>query len=263
MLRSAAQSSAPAPSLTLSETSVRLRGVLSELNSIDKQLTNSGISYASEESGGAVTDADLPVIGGDGVKPSHRQVAALRSYCQDLLIKCDEEKGGKAKPALGTTVEEEKEEQKVVIRDLNDSPRSGSAALSPSPVGSSTQTADEDKAVVGQAVAAALANEPARNTAAGAKAAAQAEERAKNAKVSGSTGGNSANPLDVFTVSRWGELLREPRKPLTKEQQKKRAQMMERDEEREIKWLKMMKQSVATTHPACVISLPPPLSLTH
>ena len=246
------QSKSSSSSLTpLSESSLRLRGILTELNSVDKQLSNTGISYASEERGGQVTESDLPAAGGETSKPSHRQVSALRTYCQDLLVKCDEEKadakaaGRPAKPIanLEVVAEEEKEEAKGAVRAGGgalqvdaDSPRSSADQAMSSP-SASTFTSEEDKAVVGETVALALANEPLRNSAAGAAAAAQAEQRAQNQKVGGpppgTTKGGSA--LDVFTISRWGELLRESKKPLNKDQLKKKQIQMERDEEREIK----------------------------
>ena len=56
--------------------------------------------------------------------------------------------------------------------------------------------------------------------------------------------GNGAiynNTVDVFTISRWGELLREPRKQLSKEQIRAKQQRIQLDEERELKWIKMCK----------------------
>ena len=242
-------SSTQPPSSALAESNVRLRGILSELNTLDKQITNKGISYVSEESNDDVTEADLPPLSGElAGKPTHRQVTAMRQLCQDLLLKCEEEKksanvvangavNGKTDAAVTDgskthLVSEEKAEEKrgsvstgvastTVVDGASSTPHTLNTAPSFTPSSAASPTgADEDKAVVGATVAAALKAEPMRNTAEGAKAAAEAEQRAQNRKVGG---GNGQRPGgDVFVISRWGELLREPKKPLTKEQLKKK-----------------------------------------
>ena len=48
-----------------------------------------------------MTEADLPPASGElAGKPTHRHVTAMRQLCQDLLLKCEEEKKG----ANGTTI---------------------------------------------------------------------------------------------------------------------------------------------------------------
>ena len=250
-------SAAQLPTSSLAESNVRLRGILSELNTLDKQLTNKGISYVSEENSEEISEADLPPPTGDlAGKPTHRQVTAMRQLCQDLLIQCEEHKKGSGAAAVNGAVNgtenapvadgskvhlesEEKVDEKRGSLSIDSSsttvvdgssstqtPHTLSATPSfVSPTAASPTGADEDKAVVGATVAAALKAEPMRNSAEGAKAAAEAEQRAQNRKVAGSNGQKTAGG-DVFVISRWGELLREPKKPLTKEQlKKKRGQL--------------------------------------
>ena len=278
--------------LTLSETAVRLRGVLSELSNVDKTLTNSGISYASEEQGGDITERDLPPLQAEAVRPSHRQVAALRSYCQDMMLRCEEGKEKETRkahreekveetPGFSRGVDDDDDDLKEEKADTAPAAPSTAAPLALSPMSSASVSADdrsaapslsstlslpspmgadEEKAVVGATVAAALASEPARNTAEGAKVAAQEnEQRAMNQKLAhaGAAGGRrpSSNSQDVLAISRWGELLREPRKPLTREQLKKKQTIMERDEEREIKCqTRSSDHSTATPH--CSVATP-------
>ena len=238
------------PPSALAESNVRLRGILSELNTLDKQITNKGISYVSEESNDEITEADMPPPSGElAGKPTHRQVTAMRQLCQDLLLKSEEEKQGAhgaTNGAVNGTADvpladgsrmhmdtEEKVEEKrsslsidssstTVVDGASSTPHTLSAAQSFTPSAAASPTgADEDKAVVGATVAAALKSEPMRNTAEGAKAAAEAEQRAQNRKVGGGNGQRTANG-DVFIISRWGELLREPKKPLTAEQVKRK-----------------------------------------
>ena len=252
----ASSTASPAP---LAESSVRLRGILTELNTLDKQISNKGISYASEESTDDVTEADLPPASGElAGKPTHRHVMAMRQLCQDLLLKCEaEKKAVHGSVANGTTIlstldgtaqQHHESEQKIDEKqrgsisvvaspspsttqtiDLTSStPRTLSATSSFTPTAATSPTgADEDKAVVGATVAAALKAEPMRNTAEGARAAAEAEQRAQNRKVGGGSGQRSGVAGgDVFIISRWGELLREPKKPLTQQQlRKKRGQI--------------------------------------
>ena len=247
-------SAAPPP---LAESSVRLRGILTELNTLDKQISNKGISYVSEESSEEVTEADLPPASGElAGKPTHRHVAAMRQLCQDLLLKCEAGKKAVTHTTNGTTttttvltaadgaskhhpeseekVDEAKRNSISVVASpsttqtlsdgVSSTPHTLSTTSSFTPTAATSPTsADEDKAVVGATVAAALKAEPMRNTAEGARAAAEAEQRAQNRKVGG---GNGQKSGDVFIISRWGELLREPKKPLTQQQlRKKRGQI--------------------------------------
>ena len=238
------------PTSSLAESNVRLRGILSELNTLDKQITNKGISYVSEESSADVTEADLPPASGDTTgKPTHRQVTAMRQLCQDLLLKSEAEKGSHGGTANGAVNgvsdgglsdgsrmhidSEEKVEDKrgslsvnptsTTVVDASSTPSTFSAtSASPTPSAAASPTgADEEKAVVGATAAAAMRAEPMRNTAEGARAAAEAEQRAQNRKVGGGNGQKAANG-DVFVISRWGELLREPKKPLNAQQLKKK-----------------------------------------
>lgn len=224
--------------LTLSETSVRLRGVLSELNVIDKTLSNKGISYASEEQVGAITEADLPAAVGDSpptspthsaspraAKPSHRQVAAMRSYAQDLLVKCVETTHpNHANGVQASPVAESPSEQR------------GKTSEPSTPLASPGD--DDDKPIIGQAVAAALAQSQADPVHPNNQSIAEVAP-VQNSMPSMARGKSSM--MEKYTISRWGEVIKEPRAPPTAAEIKKQESLVFRDEERELKWIKMIK----------------------
>jgi len=279
-------------SVTLSETSVRLRGVLSELNNIDKTLSNKGISYASEEQTGPITESDLPPLINDSppnspnkpanssakmTKPSHRQVSAMRNYAQDLLVKCVEEKEVVDGTTRKKSLNNENKALSVDIDNENDSPRSSidnNKLASPM---------DEDKPIIGEAVAAALAQTGDRNqtqdltpknnnnsesasitpvnvtnimannngtsnsvtipisTPSSSTTTTTAQSSASTTSSSTTAAPRGKTSMMNYTISRWGEVIKEPRAPPTAAELKKHEQNLVRDEERELKWIKMIK----------------------